>query len=150
MDKTNSNLYMYQKSLDKDSEVKASFIEAENEEDDDGSSDSDDHDTCKILIPKSKKKNDTSHDLLVQLIKQNQVLAKTQKKMYKLNSELEKEEVITRFIKLDLNNTQVKLEEFKELLVTANNQLTHVKMENLAFRSLAIMYFLFQVYCLFY
>ena len=64
---TTSNVNMFQKVLNED--------------------DSESDDTCKIVTPRSKKKNhDTSQELLFQLIRQNQILSKTQKKMYELQA----------------------------------------------------------------
>jgi hypothetical protein len=102
--------------------------------------DSESDDTYKIVIPRSKKKNhDTSQELLFQLIRQNQILSKTQKKMYRATG-------IARYIKLDLNNTQVKLDETKDKFKVCKKELKHARIENWIVRGLVLLYFLFQIY----
>ena len=138
---TTSNVNMFQKVLNEDDGMKSSYVNAENE------SDSESDDTCKIVIPRSKKKNhDTSQELLFQLIRQNQILSKTQKKMYELQAELDKEEVTARYIKLDLNNTQVKLDETKDKFKVCKKELKHARIENWIVRGLVLLYFLFRIY----
>ena len=136
MTTTTSNVNMFQKVLNEDdgmkSGMKSSYVNAENE------SDSESDDTCKIVIPRSKKKNhDTSQELLFQLIRQNQILSKTQKK-------LDKEEVTARYIKLDLNNTQVNLDETKDKFKVCKKELKHARIENWIVRGLVLLYF--QIY----
>ena len=136
MTTTTSNVNMFQKVLNEDdgmkSGMKSSYVNAENE------SDSESDDTCKIVIPRSKKKNhDTSQELLFQLIRQNQILSKTQKK-------LDKEEVTARYIKLDLNNTQVNLDETKDKFKVCKKELKHTRIENWIVRGLVLLYF--QIY----
>jgi hypothetical protein len=146
METPSTNLHMYQKTLDGDSDMKSSFLHAENN-DSDSDSESE-KDTCKIVIPRSKKKNsDTSQELLFQLIRQNQVLSTTHKKMYKLQSELDKEEITTRFIKLDLNNTQVKLDETNDNFKECKKQLQYAHIENWTTRFIMLLYILVQLYC---
>ena len=58
--------------------------------------------------------------LLSQLI---DILFKTHKKMYKLKSELEKDEITTRYIKIDFNNVQVELDDTKLELKNTKNKL---------------------------
>ena len=99
MENKNENVHMFQKNLDNDKDLQASFISAEA----DSESDSE---TCKIVLPRRARKRgtDTNQELLYQLINQQTVLAKTKKKMYELQAEIDKEEVVTRYLKLDLNN----------------------------------------------
>ena len=145
MEPTTNNLHMYQKSLDDDSDLKSSFVHAGKESDSDSDSD---EDACKIIIPSRPKKRDTdtSQELLFQLIKQNQVLSRTQRKMYEIQSELDKEEISTRYIKLDLNNTQVKFDETKVKFKECKRQLSHARIENWVGRIVVLMYFIFQIY----
>ena len=134
MTTTTSNVNMFQKVLNEDDGMKSSYVNAENE------SDSETDDTCKIVIPRSKKKNhNTSQELLFQLIRQNQILSKTQKK-------LDKEEVTARYIKLDLNNKQVKLDETNDKFKVCKKELKHARIENWIVRSLVLLYFLFQIH----
>lgn len=148
MDDSTNTLHMFQKNVDKDSDVKKAFVNSEKNNSNSDDSDSDyDNDTCKIVIPKRKKHNDTSQELLFQLMNQNQVLAKTQKKMYQLKAEMNKEEVTSRYIKLDLNTAQVKLSETQAKLKIAKNQLLHSRIENWSLRAIAVAYILFHIYC---
>ena len=159
MPSNNSTLNMFQRNLNEDTDLKSSYVNAENSDSED-SEDSECSETvestnaCKIIFPKSNrsknKKLDTSQELLSQLIKQHQVSSNTQKKMYKLQSELDKEEITSRYIKLDLNNTQIKLEEYKEQLETSKQQLTNSKIENWTLRSVIFLYIIFKIYCLLY
>ena len=147
---TSKTLHIFQKNINEDSEVKNAFIKAENvNSDSDSEYDSDNK--CKIIIPKSKNKNkDTSQELLAQLMNQNQVLAKMQKKFYKLKTEMDREEITSRYIKLDLNNVQVKLDENKEKLNIVKKQLKNSRIENLSFRVIVISYIVFHIYFFFY
>lgn len=135
---------MFQKTLDNDKDMKNSFINAEVDE-----SDSED-DTCEIIIPKRKKKKgiDTSQELLFQLIKQHHILSKTQKKMYELQSEIDKEEVSTRYIKLELNNTQVNLEKNNVLMKECRTHLLYAKIENWSVRCIVVAYILHNIWML--
>jgi hypothetical protein len=145
MDTSSKTLHIFQKSVNEDNELKSSFVNAENVSE--SEEDSDD-DTCKIVIPKRKNKNkDTSQELLAQLMNQTQVLAKTQKKLYQLKSEINKEEITTRYIKLDLNNAQVKLDETKVKLKVVKKELLHARTENWSARALIIAYIFFHLYC---
>lgn len=141
---TSSNVNMFQKVLDKDSEMKSSYVQTENDSDSDS-----DEDACKIMLPtRSKKKHtDTSQELLFQLIRQNQELSKTQKNLYKLQAEIDKEEVTNRYIKLDLNNTQVSLVEANEKIKTCKKELKSVYIENYMLRGFVILYITFRIYC---
>ena len=138
----NNNLYMFQKNLDEDVVTQKSFVTAEVDESES------EEESCKIVLPKRCKKNDTSQELLFQLIHQNNILAKTHKKMYKIQAEIDKEEVVTRYIKLDLNNAHVKLRETKDKLGECKKELKCVRIENWIIRCLFVFYVLYQFYCL--
>jgi hypothetical protein len=139
---TTNNVNMFQKVLDDNSEMKSSYVHTEND------SDSESDDACKIIIPsRPKKKNtDTSQELLFQLIRQNHVLSKTQKKMYQLQSELDKEEITTRYIKLDMNNIQVELNETKNEFKVCKKDLKDSLIENWTVRGLVLLYIIFRIY----
>ena len=148
METSSKNLHIFQKNINEDSEVKNAFIKAEKVDSD---SEYDSDNKCKIIIPKSKNKNkDTSQELLAQLMNQNQVLSKMQKKFYKLKTEMDREEITSRYIKLDLNNAQVKLDENKEKLNIVKKQLQNSRIENLSFRVMTISYIVFHIYFFFY
>jgi hypothetical protein len=144
MDKTTSNVNMFQKVLDNDCEVRSEYVNAENQSEDD----SEESEACKIIIPTRPKKKytDTSQELLFQLLKQNQMLSNAQKKMYKLQAELDKEEIITRYIKLDLNNSQVKLEETHVNLKVYKKKFSDARIENWIVRCLVVLYIIFLIF----
>ena len=139
MDNKNKNVYMFQKNLDVDKDLQTSFISAEAESE---------SETCKIVLPRRSRKRgtDTCQELLHQLIDQQAVLAKTQKKMYELRAEIDKEEVVTRYLKLDLNNSIVNLGETKENLCQTKTELFYARSENWAVRVGFTAYILFYIY----
>jgi ribosomal protein L17 len=144
MEASNTNVNMFQKALDEDKDTQSSFICNEIKDD----SDSDD-DTCKIVFPKQKRSkysDTTSQELLHELIKQQQILSQTQKKMYKLQSTINSEEIVTRYIKLDLNNTQVILDETKIKLKKCKKELLDALFKEYSMALICFLYMLWQVY----
>jgi hypothetical protein len=142
-----NNLNNLQKSLNEDVEVQSNFLHAEVESD---CSESDsEQESCKIILPKRKKNTDTSQEMLHQLLLQHKMLSKTQKKMYKLQSEIDSEEVSTRYIKLELNNTQVILEETKLKFKDCKMILEVSRTENWITRIFLVLYMFYRFYCLF-
>lgn len=140
MDPTSDNLHIFQKNLNSDADLQSSYINADNS---DGECKNFSQTRKRTIIP------DTSRELLFQLITQHQVLAKTQKNMYRLQAELDKEEISSRYTKLDLNNATVKISETKEKLVKVRHNLYHARIENWVSRVILFIYVLFQVYSLF-
>ena len=123
MELSRDKLNIFQKQLDDDEETKNSYVTASKDgSDSDSDSDSEsESERCKIVFPKHKrKKTDTSQELLFQLLHQHKQLAKSQKKQYELQSELDQEEMRGRYVKLDLNNTQVEAKEAKEAKIINN------------------------------
>lgn len=112
------SLKEFQHDLNKDKETKQNFVNASDEHDEDSessdeSSDEDSH--IKIVSRKAKKKYSFESDLMERLVSQQKAYVKAQKTIFKLRSENEIEEVKMRYLKLDLNNAQVLLDEEKEL-----------------------------------
>jgi hypothetical protein len=140
-----SNVNMFQKIINEDQEIRSSYIQAENDSD---SEEEEEEESCKIIIPPrpKSKHTDTSKELLFEMIRQNTILLKTQKKMYKIQAELDKEEVSSRYLKLDLNNIQVKLEETNDKIKIYKKELKFSQIENWIVRGLALMYFIFKIY----
>lgn len=145
MDNQPDNLNMFQKKLDKDNSIKHTFISKEVD-----SSESD-SDSVEIIMPKIKRKknSDTNNELLFQLLHQSQLLSKTQKKMYKLQCEIDKDEISTRYIKLDLNNAQVKIEDLKDRFSVCKKTLSNVKFENTVLRCILVAYISYSVLSIF-
>lgn len=142
---TKDNVRIFQKNLDDNQDMQSEYINADHKSDSDSDSDSE---ICKIMFPKHKRKDntDTSQELLYQLMRQNEVLSKTQKKIYKLKSELGKEEITARYVKLDLNNAMVKVDEYKQKLDKTNKILHRSRVENWVWRILILLYVVFQLY----
>ena len=142
METKNDNLHMFQKTLDADTDMRSNFLHAEVD-----SSDSE-TESCKIVLPKRPKNNnsDTSRELLFQLLLQHKLLSNTQKKMYKLQAEIDSGEVSMRYVKLDLNTTQVKLDETKVKFKACKKELMHARIENWAVRIYFVLYILYSLY----
>jgi hypothetical protein len=77
--------------------------------------------------------------------------------MYQLQSELDKEEVTARYIKLDMNNIQVELNETKDefkvckkelkfALKVCKKELKNSLIENWTMRGLVLLYIIFHIY----
>jgi len=66
--------------------------------------------------------------------------------MYKLEATIDKEEIITRYIKLDLNNCQVELTDIKKKYKVCRNVLKFARFEMWAIISSSIMYVLVYMY----
>ena len=145
--KTN-NLHMFQKNLDKNKELKEFFVSAEKDEESEESDSSDSEGKeMKIVLPKRKKKNaDTSQELLFQLINQHKTLSMAQKKLYKVKTQLESLEITSRYVKLDLNNAQVKLEEMTDDLKNCRESIVKSNNEKAVFRCIFLAWLIFQVY----
>ena len=128
-----TELKEFQRSLNTDEDAKRHFVDADVDEDSDEDSESP---QIQISAPKPKKKNNVDSILIAQLISQQQAYNKAQKIIYKLKTEIETEEVKTRYIKLDLNNAQVKIEELTE----KNKTMSKVWIENVCFRIIILFY----------
>lgn len=146
--KSSSPLNKFQKNLKEDEELKESFVtnEFESSSDDD---DDEEQDRCKIVFPKKKKNSDTSHDLLVELIRQQKILAKTQKKMYSLQSAIDSEEITNRYLKLDLNNAQVKFTETNDKLKKCRKELKNKMIQNYVFLGVSGLFTVYKIYMFF-
>ena len=156
---TENPLKKYQKKLDGDSDMKSEYITALGESNSDYSdSDSDSgaaRDNFKVIIPKSRGKSRDKYrdryreEIFAQLIKCQNVLSKTKRKVYKLEADADKEEIISRYIKLDLNNAQVENTELKEKLSQTKLKLTRARVENWVHRVISMMLCVWFLYSLF-
>jgi hypothetical protein len=143
--KHQSPLNMLQRNLDRNQDFRSTFISAENSD-----SDSSESESCKIVLPKKRRKKvDTSQELLFQLIKQNKNLSKTKKKMYSIQADLDKEEIKSRYVRLDLNNAQVECQEVTEKLKQSNSDLHKVRTENIITKVFIALYFTYRIYAFF-
>jgi hypothetical protein len=135
-----SEVKSYQRNLNDDREAKQHFVEAEDNDETDASSEEEEH--VKIVAPRRKKKSTIDAMLLSQSISLQQDCLKAQKTIYKLRSEIDTEDVKTRYLKLDLNNLQVKLDE--ELV--KNKVLFRTQVENWAMRLFILFYILWSIF----
>jgi hypothetical protein len=136
-----SELKNFQDNLIKDNETKFQFIDKKVDSEEDSSSSSEEE-SLKIVAPRRKAgKGGLDKMLLEQSIAQQNAYLKAQKAIYKLKSEIDIEEVKTRYLKLDLNNIQVSLDEEKE----KNKVLYLTQVENWSLRIAIVLYILWIV-----
>jgi hypothetical protein len=91
------------------------------------SSESEEEQTCKVVIPKKRRhKKSNTQEILTQLIIQHKEASNMQKKMYKLQSELDKEEITCRYVKLDLANSQARVGELRLKIVELNKTISKI------------------------
>lgn len=134
---TNPEVKNFQKKLDKDEDAKKAFIMSENSDSElDISSDEE------TKISKSKCKEPITDKLFHRLVEQQEAISKIQKMVYKLKADLSLEEVQARYVKLDLNNAHVKIEELETNMKDTENKLYLAKVENYIMRAIAALYLL--------
>lgn len=143
----------FQTNLNMDKETKQQFVDKEiedehkfEEESISDSSSSEEEEHIKIIAPRKKGKSGLDQLLLEQTISQQKAYLKAQKTISKLRSEIDTEEVKTRYLKLDLNNLQVKLDEEVEKNKEMNKELSKINFENMAFKAFIIFYIFWSIY----
>ena len=125
----------FQEELVHNEDERNHFVNAEFE------GDSDDSDKIQISLPKkSDKKTNIEEIMITQLVKQQNLFLSAQKKLSKLQTEIDTEEVKKRYLTLDLNNEQVAHSETKETL----------SLYRKGFRDVGTQLFFVQLYLLFY
>ncbi len=144
-----SDVKTFQQSLNRDNETKHQYIDAENEE---NSSDDeqDDNDIPLVRIASDsntnrKKKDNMEIVLMNQLVNQQNAYLKAQKKIFKLQSTIDTEEVKSRYTVLELNNVQVKLDDNRAKFAVANKKLFCSRMENYISRVVLLVYILWTI-----
>ena len=83
--------------------------------------------------------------LLEQTISQQNLYLKAQKTISKLRTEIDIEEVKTRYLKLDMNNLQVKLDQEFEKNREMRNEIFNAKAENFIFRVFVVLYIMWRI-----
>jgi hypothetical protein len=96
------------------------------------------NDLITIIPSTSKSKTDTV--ILRQLFNQQNLLLKSQRAIYKLKNEINKEEIKMRYLKLDLNNSNIINQEKESEIDNLNLQVFISKSENHMFRALSLLY----------
>lgn len=135
-----------QDELSHNREVRNDFINASNESSEE--SDSDVSESCRIVVPKHRRRRDPSSMLMEQLVAQQQAYLKSQRKVYKLQGEIDTNEVRERYLKLDLNNAQVKVEELEKEAKEQASTLFYAKAENWGMRAVVLLYIVLYMYTL--
>jgi hypothetical protein len=130
----------FQNTLSTNNEMKQNFVESKqndssSEDDSDSGSDCDHIKISSQFKNKNKNKN-LENMLLEQSIIQQNAFLKAQKTIYKLKSEIDSEEVKTRYLKLDLNSLQVELREE----IDKNKILFRTQVENWTLRTIVVLY----------
>lgn len=140
---TQSNLKNFQRSLDENEDEKRHYVNAEVEESesDDSESENEEQEAIKIVAPrKQKKKSNVDTMLMEQLISQQKSYLKAQRTIYKLRTEIDTEEVKTRYLKLDLNNAEVRISE-----LTTTHQTIEKKFYKLVVANATVLFLLLSV-----
>jgi hypothetical protein len=138
-----SDLKEFQKKLDTSFEDKEYYLNAEAE------SDEDEDTQIRISAPRKNKKPSIDTALMEQLILANQNVLKAQKKVYKLTSDLDIEEVKMRYLKLDLNNSDVKINELTNENKIVKQIYNKALIEIWFTRSILVLYFFLYIYAYF-
>ena len=138
-----SDLKKFQSNLDSDKEAKNMFVSKEKEDSENGSnSEEDEEEHIKIVAPRKIKKGSAIDTMLFeQTIAQQKAYLKSQKTIYRLQSEIDTEEVKTRYLKLELNNLQVRLDDE----VLKNKTMSAVQLENMVLRVFLALYILWRL-----
>lgn len=139
-----SDLKKFQSNLDGDKESKNMFVNKENidSENDSNSEEEDEEEHIKIVGPRKIKKGSAIDTMLFeQTIAQQKAYLKSQKMIYRLQSEIDTEEVKTRYLKLELNNLQVRLDDE----VLKNKKMGDVQIENMVLRVFLVLYILWSL-----
>jgi hypothetical protein len=135
-----------QDGLSHDMDARNDFLNASNSSSDD--SESDVSQACRIVVPKHRRKRDPNTMLMEQLVAQQKAFLKSQRKVYKLKAEIDTTEVRERYLKLDLNNAQVAVEELKEKAKERDEILFYARAENWGMRMVVLLYILLNIYTL--
>jgi len=133
----------YQRDLNTNESSKRHFIDADA---DDESEDSDQNEVRIIAPVRNRKKGHLDEMVMEQLLAQQRAYIKAQKRICKLQTEIDTEEVRTRYLKLDLNNAQVKADEEKETRLKVEKELYNAHVENWVFRLLMVLFMFATVY----
>lgn len=137
----------FQANLNSDRDAKQQYIDKQvDTEDESITDDSDVEEPIKIIAPRKKGgKSGLDKMLLEQTISQQNLYLKAQKTISKLRTEIDIEEVKTRYLKLDMNNLEVKLDQEIEKNKEMKNQIFNVKAENFIFRVFVVLYIMWRI-----
>lgn len=140
-----STLECFQKKLSMDEDQKEHFISAGTEEPASDSSESEAPKELKIVAARKRKRTSVNGILMDQLIEQQVAYLKSQKRLYKLQKNIDVEEVKTRYIKLDLNNAQVKISDLEDSVKEYSLEFLRAKSEVWVMRVLIFVYLVYRI-----
>ena len=148
---TDNELKNFQNNLKNNKDTSSKFIHNNNEGDcSDCSEEGSGNNTYNIKIPGKKSgksgNNNINYNLLCQIINQQNTISKIQKKMYKLQSELDQEEIKSRYTRLELNNTQVDIDEYQDTIKNIKKNLYTSRIENWIVRIMSFMCIVIYIY----
>jgi hypothetical protein len=137
----------FQANLNSDRDAKQQYIDKQvDTEDESITDDSDVEEPIKIIASRKKGgKSGLDKMLLEQTISQQNLYLKAQKTISKLRTEIDIEEVKTRYLKLDMNNLQVKLYQEFEKNREMRNEIFNAKAENFIFRVFVVLYIMWRI-----
>ena len=137
----------FQTNLNSDREAKQQYIDKQVDTEDESNSESSEaEEQIKIIAPRKKAgKSGLDKMLLEQTISQQNLYLKAQKTICKLRTEIDIEEVRTRYLKLDLNNLQVKLDQEVDKNKEMKNEVFNLKVENFIFRVVVVLYIMWRI-----
>lgn len=130
-----------------DMDIKRSFVDNKNASSSDESDDSliKRDNVCLSFQPTRKKRHSMDY-LLHELVAQQKLFMSSQRKVMKLKNEIDTEEIKTRYLKLDLNNSQVEVADLTDKLDTCKNKLYISSRENWISRVLILLIVLTNLY----
>ena len=138
------DLKNFKKNLDTNKDDQDFYVNSEVTEDESDSSDTEilKHDELFVAPKNSSKINSV---LLQQLFKQQSVILNAQRTIYKLKNDLNKEELKMRYLKLDLNNSQLHSEELENQLIDTKLELYVSKSESYMYRGMSLLYLVYTI-----
>jgi len=111
-----SEVRISQENLRKRIDLQREFVNNDVSSTDEEDFSPDETENIRVSFPKRKTKHNSIDYLLQELVNQQKYFLASQRKVMRLKCEMETEEVKTRYLKLDLNNTQIQGQELKEQL----------------------------------
>lgn len=138
-----TELKNFQKDLVNNVDEQRNFVLAENSSESE-TSDSE-HDEIRIRAPRASKKSKIDEMIMHELVNQQQKMLKLQRKLSKVEREVDREEIQTRYLKLDLNNKEVELSDLRERVVKLLEREQFSRLENLIWRLVLIIYIAWKI-----
>jgi len=133
----NQELKNFQRNLSSDNDMKSDFVNI-------GRGDLEHDNTIRVQLPRGGGETKSSIDLrlMEELMKQQELYIKAKEKIFSLQNEVNLEEVRSRYVKLDLNNAQVKNEELTLENTSLKKENRRVRYENIFLKGFTIVVWL--------